>query len=1024
MNLPSVCIKRPVFTIVLSLIICIIGLLGFTNLPVRWIPDVTLPTLTISTSYPGANATIVEQDVTKALESSLSGVDGIESMTSSSYQGRSEISVSFKLGKNMDAAVADVRSNIERVKGWLPADVDNPVVMKSDPNSSAIMYISFYDHKMSRIELGDYIDQFIVPAFETLDGMGRVDVFGKRVSALYVRLDPQKMAGANVTTDEVSQYLATQSVSIPSGQIKSKDRYYSVLTTSSLQSPDQFNNLILRDNNNQILRVADIGRAAYEAQDSDSAFRVDGREAIALGIVPQSNANPLVLENNVKRVFNDIKSILPDGMEAKIIYNQADYIRSSIKSVYESFFEAAIFVWLVIFVFLGSFRASVIPIITIPVCIISAFAILAYMGFSINTITLMALVLAIGLVVDDAIVMLENISRHVEMGKTPIQAAIVGSREMVFPVIAMTITLAAVYTPIAFTPGLLGTLFREFTFTLAGAVLVSGFVALTLTPMMCSSVLRYESKQTWMAIRQEAIMSRLYRIYESWLRRALSKRRLVIGLLLFIGVVGATLFYRVPSELAPQEDMNTLYVSMAAPRSASFSYTDANVKQMEAVYHDLPDIESYLSISGMRTPARAFQILMLKSSSHRQLSTADLMATISERSSHIAGVRVNVFQPGSPLAEVAGGDDGGSLGIVLMTSGAYSFLQQSSQKMLDQIHNIPGFVHADNSLKWDGEEFQVNIDQARAADLRVAPSSITNTISTLLAGRKLGKSGDQDIYLQMDVNAISNPTVFNQIYVRNADGKMTPLSSVTNIATSTSPEVYKHYRRLRSDMIYLTRSPDFKLSSAIKSLREIASSVLPDDVRYAFVGEAKSFLDSDKSMAMTFLLALIFIYLVLAAQFESFIDPLIIILTVPFAIIGAILTLWLFGGTLNIYSNIGLITLVGLIAKHGILITEFANHKREEGLSVLESVVQSALLRLRPIIMTTCAMFLGALPLAIAFGPGAENRQQIGLVITGGLLFGTIFSLIVVPVAYTLLAPFKRKIKSIQTKDVIYAASL
>jgi multidrug efflux pump len=1006
-NLPAFCIRRPAFTIVISLVMTIIGVIGFMNLPVRWIPNVNPPQVTISTSYPGASARLVERDVTKVIEDTLSGINGVEMLSSVSRQGDSQISIKFKLGRNMDAAVEDVRSSLERVRGSLPKDVQNPVVLKADPNNDAILYISFYDSHRSERELSDYIDKYVVPSIETIDGVGSVWVYGKRVSAMRVWLDPAKMASANVTVDEVSQLLHDQNASIPSGQIRSFDRFYSVNADTSLKNAEQFNDLIIRDNQNQVIRLKDIGEARLDAEDSDSSFRISGKPGIALGIVPQSTANPLDVESQIQKLFVELKRNLPAGMEARIIYNQADYIRASIHSVYESFIEAVIFVWLVILAFLCSFRATLIPIITIPVCLISTFALLYFLGFSINTITLMAFVLAIGLVVDDAIVMLENISRHMEEGMSAFNASLKGSREIIFPIIAMTLTLAAVYAPIAFTPGLLGVLFREFTFTLAGAVIVSGIVALTLSPMMCARILKTNEASRYSEWQARQI-SRLQNHYQHILEYLLEKRKWVAIFLVLIAGLGLGVYKYLASELAPAEDMNSIYVSVSAPRSASYQYTDKYAREMERIYESIPDIESYLSMSGTYSPSHSFQLLILKPRGQRKHSTEEIVQSLTKQANMISGVRVNVFTPPPPLAEVASSDQGDSMGLVMMTSSDYGKLQQATKVMVDEIKKISGFSHVENALKWDSEQFQVSIDRDRAADLRVPIPSITNTISTLLAGRNVGKMEDANILLQMNRTALANPNVFNQLYVRNIDGKMVPLSSLLSISEATTPEVFTHYERLRADTIYLTLAPNYKISEAIHTLQKIAKDNLPDDMKYSFTGEAKSFLESNGKTAFTFFLALIFIYLVLVAQFESFIDPLVIMFTVPFAVVGAMLTLKLFGGSLNIYSNIGLITLIGLIAKHGILITDFANRLRGTGKSIREAVIEASMLRLRPILMTTAAMVLGALPLAFAFGPGAESRQQVGLVIAGGMLFGTFFSLVVVPITYTYLAPFRK----------------
>lgn len=1008
MNLPVFCIRRPAFTIVISLVMVIVGIIGFSNLPVRWIPNVTPPEVTIDTSYPGANARLVEHDVTKVIEDTLSGINGIDSITSNSRQGSSEIYISFKLGRNMDAAVEDVRSSLERVRGELPREVQNPVVLKTDPNSSAILYISIYDSRRSARELSDYVDKYLSPAFETIDGVGSVGVYGKQVSSMQIRLDPAKMMSASVTVDDVTRLLQAQNASVPSGQIRGRDRLYSVLTDISLATPEQFESLILRDKDNQVIRLKDIAEIKLDAEDIDSVFRINGKPAIALGIIPQSSANPLDVENNVKKVLKEVKRTLPAGMQANIVYNQADYIRASIHSVYESLLEAVIFVWLVILVFLCNFRATWIPIITIPVCLVSTFAIQYFMGFSINTITLMALVLAIGLVVDDAIVMLENISRHIEQGMAPFNAALKGSGEMVFPVIAMTLTLAAVYAPIAFTPGLLGVLFREFTFTLAGAVMISGIIALTLTPMMCARLLKSKSTegryQRWF----EHKMTRLQEKYRQVLMTLLQKRKWVVGVLLLVAVIGFGVYRFLPAELAPSEDMGMLYGYVGAPRSASFAYTDGFVRQLEEIYANTPEIESYLSIGGMHAPSNAFQFIILKPRNQRKLSTLAVVGKLNMQASTISGVNVNIFPPPPPLAEFVNSDDGGNVGLAIMTSGDYEKLQQSSQQMVDEIKKNPKFLQVDHSLKWNSVQFQVNIDRDRAADLKVSIPDVADTISTLIAGRNIGKANDANVNVQVNQTALANPNVFQQLYVRNDDGGMVPLGSFLAVKEATTSEKFAHYERMRADTINATLAPDFKLADAVKELRAIAKRTLPDDMKYSFTGEAKSFLDSDGKTGFTFLLALVFIYLVLVAQFESFIDPLIIMFTVPFAVVGALLTLKLFGGSLNIYSNIGLITLIGLIAKHGILITEFANRRRREGSTVQDAVIEAAMLRLRPILMTTAAMVLGALPLAFAFGPGGESRQQIGLVVTGGLLFGTFFSLVVVPVAYSYLAPFRK----------------
>lgn len=1021
MNLPAFCIKRPAFTIVISLVMMIFGILSFAHLSLRWIPNINPPVIDVQTTYQGANATIVEKDVTKVIEEAMSGVNGVETMESSTHQGRSDVTITFKLGTNMDAAVEDVRSNIERVRNTLPKDADSPQVMKADPNNYPTMFLAFYDANRTDREMSDYVDKFVVPEFETMDGVGSVMVFGKRITAMRIWLDPDKMSASKITVSDVLDVLREQNITIPSGQIRSQDKFYNITTSTELKTPEEFNNLILRDDNHQQVRLRDIGEARFDPESVDDAFRVNGQNAIAIGIIPQTTANPLDVEKEVQAAFKSMVKTLPAGMKASIPFNQADYIRASIKSVYESFFEAVLFVWVVILVFLCNLRATLIPIITIPVCLVSTFAVLSFFGFSINTITLMAFVLAIGLVVDDAIVMLENISRHIEGGMSPFNAALKGSQEMIFPIIAMTLTLAAVYAPIAFTPGLLGVIFREFTFTLAGAVIISGIVALTLSPMMSARILKHAHQSNRFTNFVTYQLDRLQIGYKRVLTRVLNKRKWIALGLLAIGVIGVVIGHYTPAELAPQEDMGQIDINAMAPRGSSFLYTDSYAKQLEQIYKNTPEVESFFNVSGFGSGNHVYQSLQLKPKDQRKRSTQEVIADLTDKVASITGLRVHVSQTVPPLAQFTGSDEGDNLAVVLKTTGDYRHLQQASKPFIDALKQMPQFARVDNRLKWDSEEFEIDINRDRAADLHVPLTTVANTISTLMASSVIGKADDANVIVQMKKSSLGNPNIFSELYVRNLNGEIIPLTQFANVNTISAPDTFRRYARLHSDVVYLSPAPDVKLADAVSLIDATAKTYLPDDIRYEYQGEAKSFLESAGTTLLTFGLALVFIYLVLVAQFESFIDPLIILLTVPFAVFGALLTLKIFGGTLNIYSNIGLITLIGLIAKHGILITEFANQIRAEGKSIQEAVIASAMLRLRPILMTTAAMILGAIPLALAFGPGAESRQQVGLVITGGLFFGTFFSLIVIPVMYTYLAPFKRATKLVVVEGNTHA---
>ncbi|MDR3492314.1 MAG: efflux RND transporter permease subunit [Gammaproteobacteria bacterium] len=1006
MNWTDFFIRRPAFTIVFILIIFIIGLLSYSSLPVRWIPSVRPNVISIYTGYPGASASLIESQITTPIETYLSGIDGVDSLTSNSRQGTSDVTLNFKQGRNIDAAVEDVRGSLARMSGVLPKDAGSPIVSRADADDMPILFLAFSNPAQTEKQVSDYAEQFIVPRLQTIEGVATVMTYGRRASVLRIELDPAKMAASHITVDDISDVLMSQNIQMPSGQIRTSDRFYNVVMNETLNSIDEFNNLILRNDKSQVVRLKNVADIKIAPMDIDSSFRVQGQTAMALGIIPQSTANPLDVSADVLKTFDEIKKSLPAGMHASVVYNQSNFIRSSVHSVYEALFESIICVLAVIYLFLASWRATLIPVITIPVCIVSTFALLHLFHFSINTITLMAFVLAIGLVVDDAIVMLENISRHIEDGMKPFAAALKGSREMIFPIIAMTLTLAAVYTPIAFTSGILSSVLSEFALTLAGSVLISGVVALTLSPMMCSRILVQQSESQY-SVWVKRILNRLQFQYEQILFFLLKKRNYILILLACVAVLGYGLFRLLPSELAPSEDRDEVNVYVSAPHDASFQYTDRYVKQLEKMYAELPDVSTFLAGVGEGSPSFSYQILTLKPLSQRHHSAQDIADSLSEKIGDIPGVNVSVSVPPSPLTWFSG-SQGDSVGLAVMSVGEYKDLHTVMQQLVQALKKYPQFSHVDSRLKWDRNQFEVNIDREKISDLHISLPSITNTISTFIAGRSAGKfqfGGKQyDIILQMNQSALANPNIIPQLYVRSTDNNIISLGDFVEIHETTNPGSLPHYDRLRSDTLSASLAPGYTIKDAVAVLETVTQKILPDNMKIAFLGEAKSYLESSHKMALTFLLAIIFIYLVLVAQFESFVDPFIILLTVPFAVIGALFALKMMGGTLNIYSNIGLVTLIGLIAKHGILITEFANKFRDEGLTIHQAIVSAAVLRLRPILMTTAAMVLGALPLALAFGPGAETRQQIGWVIVGGLIIGTFFSLIVIPVAYTYLA--------------------
>lgn len=1004
-------IRRPAFTLVISLALTIIGLLSYTHLPVRWIPNIVPPIISIETSYPGASANLMETQITTPIEAALAGVQGVESITSTSKQDASYVTLQFTLGRNIDAAMEEVRSALQTLNGTLPPDVKTPRVDKADPSTNPILFIAFSDAKRSAQEVSDYVKQFILPQFQTLDGVATIATYGERGSAMRIWLDPMKMAAANITVDDVNTVLSQQNIQVPSGKIRGATRFYSVVTNQTLKNATEFNELIIRAKQNQIVRLKDMGTAVVAAADVDSAFRLNGHSAVALAIIPQSTANPLSVAKNIKQSFQKILKTLPVGMRGEIAFDQATFIESSIQHVYESLFEAIFLVLLVIYFFLASWRAALIPIVTIPVCLIATFAIMQSLAISINTITMMAFVLAIGLVVDDAIVMLENVMRHIEQGMQPFLASIQGSREMIFPIIAMTITLAAVYAPIAFTSGMLGAVFWEFAITLASTVIISGFVALTLSPMMCARLLKVHAPSPGYAQALHRRFAQLQQHYSVFLGKVLQHKLRVLGVLVLIGVAGFFVYRSLPSELAPMEDMSEIDIYASAPRDASFAYTDHYVQQLEALYQKIPEVTSYVSQVGFWAPSKGMQFINLQPISKRARSEEQILQTLNEQFKNITGVEVHAMPATSPLLWYSSGD-GSSVVLQVMSTMDYKDLHAVMQRLVKAAQMYPIFSHVKSNLKWDGSQFEVSINRDKAADMQVSMQDIASTVSTLLAGHTVGHFEYQgnlyDIIMQMNQTALSNPNIISQLYVRNSNNQMVPLSDLISMKETTNPEKLPHAERLRADMLTANLAPGYTIADAVKVLQKIAQEILPDNAKYAFNGEAKSYLDSSGKMNMTFLLALVFIYLVLVAQFESFIDPFIILLTVPFALIGALLALKLTGGSLNIYSDIALVTLIGLIAKHGILMTEFANQQRALGKTIEDAILTAAQLRLRPILMTTAAMILGAFPLAFATGAGSETRHQIGWVVVGGLLFGTFFSLIVVPVAYAYLAKFRK----------------
>lgn len=1004
MSLPTLCINRPVFAIVMSLLLLLVGIISFDRLPVREYPEIDEPIVTVTITYPGASAEIMESQVTQPLEDALSGIEGIEYITSSSREERTQITVTFTIDRDVDIAANDVRDRVGRTRGRLPDEIDEPIVAKVEADAQPIIYLAFSSKNHSTLEVSDYADRYVKDRLQTLPGVAEVNINGERRYSMRIWLDRTRMAAYNMTPQDVEDALRSQNVEIPAGRIESQSREFSVLSETDLRSVEQFENMILRQQGNYPVRLKDVARVELGPQDVRRFTRFNGENSVSLGVVKQSTANPLDVSKALQDVFPEIEEGLPEGMAINIAYDSSIFIDRSIKSVYHTIAEAAILVALVVFFFLRTVRATIIPLVTIPISLIGACSLMLMLGFSINTLTLLAMVLAIGLVVDDAIVMLENIYRHIEEGMKPIEAALKGAKEITFAIIAMTITLAAVYAPIGFMEGRTGRLFTEFALTLAGAVLVSGFIALSLTPMMCSRLLRHETKRNWFYRFSEKTLNLIETGYRKSLRGVLKMRPVVILVAVLVAVAAGFLFTQIPSELAPTEDRGTIVALANGPEGASLDYTDRYVREMEEMARVIPEVDRVFAVGGFPLVSNARVFIRTVDWDDRDRKQQEITSELMPKMRNIAGVTAFPTNPPS-LGQRSGSKP---IQMVIMSSASYAEIDGWAQQIVDRLSDYPGIATLETDLKLNKPQLRVDVDRDKTSDLGLDAGVLGRTMETMLGGRQVTRfkrEGKQyDVILQVDDVDRQNPDDITNIYVRGNNDEMIQLSNLISVSESVSPRELSHFNKLRAVTISGNLNDGYALGPVLDQMEIAAKEILPAGALIDYNGVSREFKKSSSSLYVTFLLALGFIYLVLAAQFESFKDPFIIMLTVPLSMAGALLALYLTGGTLNVYSQIGLVTLIGLITKHGILIVEFSNQKQEQGESRMEAVVSAAILRLRPIMMTTGAMALGSLPLALATGAGAESRQSIGWVIVGGVLVGTFFTLYVIPTVYSYLA--------------------
>jgi multidrug efflux pump len=1006
MFLPDISIRRPVLATVMSLLIILVGIISFLRLTVREYPKIDTPVVSVRTVYTGASPQVIESQVTQPLEDSIAGIEGVKTVKSVSREEVSQISVEFTPERNPDVAANDVRDRVSRARGRLPDAVDEPIIAKVEADAQAIMWLRLFSDRHGALEISDYADRYVADRLKTLPGVASVIIGGERRYAMRIWLDRERLAAYALTPQDIEDALRRQNVEVPSGRIESNQREFTVLAETDLRSAGQFNAVIIREVNGYPVRLSDVGRAELGSQDDRNILRVNGNAAVGMGIVKQSTANTLAVAQAVKRELPRISAALPPGMQIAIAFDTSVFIEKSIAAVYEVMAEALALVVLVIFFFLRSLRATLIPFVTIPVSLIGACFLIWIMGFSINVLTLLGIVLAIGLVVDDAIVVLENIHRHIEKGMPPFKAAIEGSREIAFAVVAMTVTLAAVFAPLAFSTGNTGRLFMEFALTVAAAVVVSGFVALTLTPMMCSKLLRHQPSHGRIYNALERFFEGLSSGYRQLLSWSLIHRLVVVGVFALVTLGGGMLFMTIKSELSPLEDRGFFIGVMSAPEGATKEYTDEYAKIWEKIYSEVPEITSYFVVvaPGLDRPNPvnfALSFVRLKDWSERSRKTQQVTASIAPKMfATMPGVLAFPVNPPSlgqsfrnpPVQFVVQGN-------------SYEDLDRVVSALVAKARSSPALANVDSDLKLNKPQLSIDINRDKAAALGIQVETIGRTLESLLGGRQVTRfkrEGKQyDVIVKLEDKDRRQPTDLTSIYVRGANGKITQLSNLVTVKETVAPKELNHFNRLRAVIISANVTPGYSLSEALTHMEAAAGEVLSAEYQTTLDGQSREFRESGEQLYFIFVLALAFIYLVLAAQFESFRSPLVIMLTVPLAVTGALLAMKLTGITLNVYSQIGLVMLIGLITKNGILIVEFTNQLRDRGMPKLEALAEASTLRLRPILMTSAATVLGAVPLAIAAGAGAESRTAIGWVIVGGMSLGTLFTLFVIPVAYT-----------------------
>ncbi|HBD7065948.1 TPA: efflux RND transporter permease subunit [Legionella pneumophila] len=1001
MKFTDLFIKRPVLSIVVSMLIFLFGINSIYKMQIRQYPKMENTVITIMTGYPGADAELIAGFITTPLESAVASAEGIDYMTSSSQQGLSTITLNIKLNFDPQIAFTDVMSKVQQTLNQLPKESQQPVILKKSDSSTAWMYISLDSKDMTPQQITDYATRVVQPQLQTVDGVAKADILGGQTYSMRIFMNPIKMAALNVTPADVSAVLASNNFLTAAGSTKSEYVAINVTAKTDLNNVEEFERLIVKSDKGSIIRLRDIAKVELGSQNYDSSVTFNSKKAVFISITPTPTANPLTVINDARKLFPSIVREFPPSLTGTIVYDATAFIRASIHEVMETIIEAAVIVIIVIFLFLGSVRSVLIPVVTIPLSLVGVCTLMLILGYSINLLTLLAFVLAIGLVVDDAIVVVENVHRHLEEGKTPFESAIIGAREIATPVIAMTITLAAVYAPIGFMSGLTGALFKEFAFTLASAVIISGVIALTLSPMMCSKILSEEATSGKFAIFLDEFFNKLKRVYQNALHSLLDTREMMLLLAGVVILMLPYLYSNTAAETAPDEDQGFFFVMATAPQYATLDYIEAYTKPFDAIYKSFPETENYFTVN-MSQPISG---MVLKPWDQRKKSQFALKQPLQNKLSKIAGLNAFAIVP-PPLP---GGGGGPAVQFVVKTTNDFQSLMDVSNKLTEKARNSGLFIYIDNSLKFNQPQVEFSINRAKASEMGLDMRALGSSLTSALSGNYINyfnlEGRSYQVIPQLARKFRLTIEQLGQIYVKTLNGTMVPLSTVITPTEKTQPNAATHFQQLNSATIQAVMMPGKTLGQGLEFLQKAAQEVLPKGFTYDYGGESRQFMQEGSALIFAFLFAIVVIFLVLAAQYESFRDPLIVLISVPMSICGALIPLNLGVATINIYTQVGLITLIGLISKHGILIVDFANHlQREKNLDKRAAVEESAGIRLRPILMTTAAMVFGVIPLLIASGAGAASRFDIGLVISTGLLIGTCFTLFVVPTLYTYLA--------------------